>query len=79
VTLHSHDGKFSASLTLEQAREFGILLYDVEGEAIPEQKGGPFRLVAPGLGDLCAHVKGVNRIEVTKGAGKDTRPSMRNC
>lgn len=77
VTFHSHDGKFSASLTLEQAREFGILLYDMDGEAIPDQKGGPFRLIAPGLGDLCAHVKGVNRIEVTKGVGKDTRPSIR--
>ncbi len=77
VTFHSHDGKFSASLTLQQARDFGILLYDVDGEAIPDQKGGPFRLIAPGLGDLCANVKGVNRIEVTKGAGKDTRPSIR--
>ncbi|TKB82226.1 MAG: 2-dehydropantoate 2-reductase [Nitrospira sp.] len=77
VTFHSHDGKFSASLTLDQAREFGILLYEVEGEAIPDQKGGPFRLVAPGLGDLCANVKGVNRIEVSQGVGKDTRPSIR--
>jgi 2-dehydropantoate 2-reductase len=30
--------------------------------------------VTPGLGDLCANVKGVARIEVTKGAGVDTRP-----
>lgn len=77
VTFHSHDGKFSASLTLDQAREFGVLLYEVEGEAIPDQKGGPFRLITPGLGDLCANVKGVNRIEVNQGVGKDTRPSIR--
>lgn len=77
VTFHSHDGKFSASLTLEQAKEFGILLYDMDGETIPDQRGGPFRLITPGLGDLCAHVKGVNRIEVTKGVGTDTRPSIR--
>jgi 2-dehydropantoate 2-reductase len=77
VTFHSHDGKFSASLTLQQARGYGILLYEVEGEAIPDQKGGPFRLITPGLGDLCANVKGVNRIEVTRGSGKDTRPSIR--
>ena len=77
VTFHSHDGKFSASLTLQQARDFGILLYDMEGESIPDQKGGPFRLITPGLGDLCANVKGVNRIEVNQGVGKDTRPSIR--
>ena len=30
---------------------------------------------APGLGDLCANVKGVSRIEFTVGLGRDTRPS----
>jgi 2-dehydropantoate 2-reductase len=60
--------------------EWGILLYEVDGEPVPEMKGGPFRLVTPGLGDLCANVKGVARIEVTIGTGTDTRPSVRtNC
>jgi 2-dehydropantoate 2-reductase len=77
VTFHSHDGQFAASLTLDQAMAHGILVYQVDGGPLPEQKGGPFRLVTPGLGDLCAHVKGVARIEVTKGTGKDTRPSMK--
>jgi 2-dehydropantoate 2-reductase len=62
---------------LQQALDFGILIYELDGTPLPEQKGGPFRLIAPGLGDLCANVKGVNRIEVTKGVGKDTRPSIR--
>jgi 2-dehydropantoate 2-reductase len=75
ATFHAGDGSFAASLTLEQAREHGILLYELDGEPVPIEKGGPFRLVAPGLGDLCANVKGVARIEVTKGPGKDTRPS----
>ncbi len=77
VTFHSQDGQFAAALTLEQAREFGVLVYELDGEPLSTKKGGPFRLVAPGLGDLCANVKGVNRIEFTKGPGKDTRPSKK--
>ena len=79
VAFHSGDGKYSASLTLQQANEFGILVYELDGQALPPEKGGPFRLITPGLGDLCANVKGVGRVEVTKGAGADTRPSLRNC
>jgi 2-dehydropantoate 2-reductase len=77
VTVHSGDGKYSACLTLEQAKLFGVLVYELDGAPFPESKGGPFRLVTPGLGDLCANVKGVARIEVTVGAGRDTRPT--NC
>jgi 2-dehydropantoate 2-reductase len=77
VTFHSADGRYAATLTLEQAKEFGLLLYELDDEPLPEAKGGPFRLITPGLGDLCANVKEVNRIEVRKGAGKDTRPSER--
>ncbi len=74
ITFHSLDGQFAATLTLAQAREYGILIYEVDGGPLPPEKGGPFRLVTPGLGDLCANVKQVARIEVTKGSGKDTRP-----
>jgi 2-dehydropantoate 2-reductase len=78
VTFHSLDGKFAACLTIPQAVEHGILIYELGGAPLPEQKGGPFRLIAPGLGDLCANVKGVGRIQVSKGPGRDTRPSL-NC
>lgn len=77
VTFHAQDGQFAASLTLDQAREFGLIIYGVDGQPLPHAKGGPFRFVAPGLRDLCANVKHVMRIEVTKGAGKDTRPSVK--
>jgi 2-dehydropantoate 2-reductase len=77
VTVHSGDGTYSACLTLEQAKSFGLLVYELDGAPLPESKGGPFRLVTPGLGDLCANVKGVARIEVTIGTGRDTRP--KNC
>jgi len=48
-------------------------VYELDGAALPQAKGGPFRLVTPGLGDLCANVKGVGRIEITNGPGRDTR------
>lgn len=80
VTFHSQDGQFAASLTLAQAIEHGVLVYEVDGAPLPTSKGGPFRLVTPGLGDLCANVKGVARIELTRGPGRDTRPSVkRHC
>ena len=77
VTVHSADGKYSVCLTLQQAREHGVLVYELDGASLPDAKGGPFRLVTPGLGDLCANVKGVARIEVTIGTKKDTRST--NC
>jgi 2-dehydropantoate 2-reductase len=73
VAVHAFDGKYSACLTLRQAREYGVLVYELDGAPFPDAKGGPFRLVTPGLGDLCANVKGVGRIEITKGPGLDTR------
>lgn len=73
IAFHAADGTYSACLTLQQARDHGVLLYELDGAPLPDTKGGPFRLVTPGLGDLCANVKGVSRIEVTKGLGRDTR------
>ncbi|MCS6305525.1 MAG: 2-dehydropantoate 2-reductase [Nitrospira sp.] len=73
VVFHASDGTYSACLTLEQARDHGVLVYELDGVPLPDTKGGPFRLITPGLGDLCANVKGVARIEVTKGPGRDTR------
>lgn len=79
ATFHAGDGSFAASVTLQQARAHGILIYRLAEGPFPESLGGPFRLVTPGLGDLCANVKGVARIELTKGPGKDTRPSQREA
>ncbi len=73
VVFHASDGTYSACLTLEQARDHGILVYELDGVPLPDTKGGPFRLITPGLWDLCANVKGVARIEITKGPERDTR------
>jgi 2-dehydropantoate 2-reductase len=51
-----------------------VLLFEANGEPLPMYKGGTFRLLTPGLNDLCANVKGVGRIELRVGPGKDTRP-----
>jgi 2-dehydropantoate 2-reductase len=74
VTFESQDGKFSACLTIKQAEDFGVLVYELDGTPFPEARGGPFRLVTPGLGDLCANVKQVGRIIFSKGLASDTRP-----
>ena len=68
---------FRLSHAPSRRESIGVLVYELDGEPLPESKGGPFRLVTPGLGDLCANVKGVARIEVTIGTGTDTRP--KNC
>lgn len=73
VAFHAADGRYSACLTLQQAKDYGVLVYELDGAPLPEGMGGPFRLVTPGLGDLCANVKGVGRIEITNGPGRDTR------
>ena len=74
VTFESQDGKFSACLTIKQAKYFGVLVYELDGTPFPKARGGPFRLVTPGLGDLCANVKQVGRIIFSKGLASDTRP-----
>jgi 2-dehydropantoate 2-reductase len=79
VTFHSQDGQYAATLTVQQAMGYGVLLYELEGGPVPDSSGGPFRLLTPGLGDPCANVKQVSRIELTRGPGKDTRPSRRHA
>ncbi len=74
VTFYSQDGKYSACVTLDQAREFGILIYEQDGADFPVERGGPFRLVTPGLGDLCANVKQVGHIVFSQGLAQDSRP-----
>lgn len=79
VTLHSVDG-FSASLQLNDIRDLGIVLYEQDGEPLSTRFGGPFRFLIPNAAecktaelDACANVKHLVHIELTAGAGRDTR------
>ncbi|MDA1165331.1 MAG: molybdopterin-dependent oxidoreductase [Planctomycetota bacterium] len=79
VTLHSADG-FSASLPLADVRDTGLILFQLEGQALPDSAGGPFRFLIPDAAacrtaelDACANVKKLVRIELTTGKGRDTR------
>jgi DMSO/TMAO reductase YedYZ molybdopterin-dependent catalytic subunit len=80
VTLHSDDG-FSASLPIADVRDIGIVLFEQsDGEPLDSRSGGPYRFLIPNAArcrtadlDACANVKHLVRIELTTGAGRDTR------
>ena len=81
VTLHSDDG-FSASLSIEDVCDRGIILFEQNGEPLDSRFGGPFRFLIPNAAecktaelDACANVKHLVRIELTNGPGHDTRQS----
>ena len=64
------DGFASEPVPAAALRE-GFLIHSLEGEPLPQEKGGPFRLMIPeGVPDApssCANVKGVVRIVVKDG------------
>ncbi len=79
VTLHSSDG-FAASVPLDAVRHHGLLLFQQKGEPLGTEQGGPVRFLVPNAAacgtaelDACANVKHVCRVELTAGAGRDTR------
>jgi 2-dehydropantoate 2-reductase len=76
VTLHSSDGRFSASIALADLRDRGILIYQKDGAPLPATLGGPIRFVIPNFDDPCANVKSLGRIELSETPGPDTRPSL---
>lgn len=62
------DGFVTEPVPLAVLRE-GILLHSVDGAPLPDDKGGPFRLLLPpgaadGVGGPCANVKSVVRIAI---------------
>jgi 2-dehydropantoate 2-reductase len=84
LTVEADDGSFSASVPLAAVVASGVVLYRQGSQALPAQQGGPFRFLitdaqtcATGGVDLCANVKGVGRIALSAGPGRDTRPTER--
>jgi DMSO/TMAO reductase YedYZ molybdopterin-dependent catalytic subunit len=81
LTLHAGEDDFHASVPLAAVRAEGILVYRLDGAPLPAAKGGPFRFLIRDPAacrtdelDDCANVKFVDRIELTAGRGRDTRP-----
>ena len=79
--VHSDWDNFHASIPLEEVRDRGLLIYCMDGQPVPREKGGPLRFFIPGHAscntaevDACANVKFVERIELTAEKGFDNRP-----
>jgi DMSO/TMAO reductase YedYZ molybdopterin-dependent catalytic subunit len=84
ATLSSADGRFTASVPLDAVRE-AVVAYRLGDAPLPERQGGPLRFFIPdveecaiGGVDACANVKFLARIELTRGAAKDTRPASQS-
>jgi 2-dehydropantoate 2-reductase len=76
LTLHAADGSFSASITLAEIQDRGLLVYQKDGTVLPDSLGGPIRFLIPDFNDPCANVRGLGRLELSATPGRDTRPSL---
>ncbi|MDP6932217.1 MAG: GTP-binding protein [Myxococcota bacterium] len=64
IAVSAHDGMTTPRVPLSALAE-ALLLHSLDGEPLPPDKGGPFRLLIPGdagPGGPCANVKGVVRV-----------------
>lgn len=82
LTLHAAADDFAATLPLEAVRGESVVVYCSDGGPLPFSKGGPVRFLIPDPAachtdelDDCANVKFLDRIELTAGRGRDTRPT----
>lgn len=86
MTLSTGDGAFSASVPRAIVAERGIVVYALNGQPLPEAKGGPVRFYIQdvdscGVADLdqCANVKHLARIELSRTPGRDVRPKTKKA
>ena len=69
----SSDGRFQAGLSRAQLEQ-ALLVYALGGDPLPEDQGGPFRLLVPAGADACQNVKGVARITLQAASVPSTCP-----
>lgn len=63
VVLCAADGMIAEPVTRADLAD-ALLVYALEGEALPDKHGGPFRVLVPAGPSRCANVKALNRIRV---------------
>jgi 2-dehydropantoate 2-reductase len=70
-----HDaGDYRACLTLDEARAVAVLAHRLDGAPLPDDHGGPLRLLVPTSENLCMSVKRVTRLELLTRAEPDSVP-----
>jgi DMSO/TMAO reductase YedYZ molybdopterin-dependent catalytic subunit len=74
LNIASQDPAFAVSVAIDEVRDAGIVVYELDGAPLAREKGGPFRLLVPGHADECLNVKQLLRLELSATAGRDTRP-----
>lgn len=74
LDVESADPGFAVSVPLAEVAG-ALVLYELDGAALPDAKGGPFRLLVPGHADECVHVKSLARLALSTRRGRDTRPA----
>jgi DMSO/TMAO reductase YedYZ molybdopterin-dependent catalytic subunit len=82
LSLHAEKDDFHVSIPLEATRGEGVVVYRIEGRPLSAAEGGPFRYLIRDPAacktselDDCANVKYLDRIEITRRRGRDTRPA----
>ena len=74
LNIASLDPAFAVSVAVDEVREEGIVVYELDGAPLSAEKGGPFRLLVRGHADECVNVKQLARLELSATPGRDTRP-----
>lgn len=75
LNVRSSQAGFAVSLRLAELPRGALIVYELDGAALPPAKGGPFRLLVPGHADECVHVKSIAELELSNARGPDTRPA----
>ncbi|MFQ5948565.1 MAG: molybdopterin-dependent oxidoreductase [Acidimicrobiia bacterium] len=73
-TVESDDGHYRASIPLADLEEGGWLIFGLDGESLPRDRGGPLRVVVAEGRTLCWNVKGVAALRLTQGREPDSVP-----
>lgn len=72
VHVRSSDETFTANIPIESALASGLVLYELDGAPLPEQYGGPFRLLFTDATDCSVNLKALGSIDVVRDPGSHT-------